>query len=90
MIEFSQIQVHCTPGGEDRLEDSVLAQNKISGFLRRWGLRVHCKTRPIHSMRVCRLVLVTSCLRLAFSINSGISLLFSKLFLFIIVISFFF
>ena len=34
-IGFSQIQVYCIPGEEDRLEDSVLAQSKISGFLRR-------------------------------------------------------
>ena len=39
MTGFSQMQVHCIPGEEDRLENSVLAQNKISGFLRRWVLR---------------------------------------------------
>ena len=41
--------MHCTPGGEDRLEDSVLAQKKTSGFPRRWVVRILCKTRPIHS-----------------------------------------
>ena len=58
--DFSQTQVYCIPGEEDHLEDSVLAQNKINGFLKRWVLRGQCKIRPVHShcnvMRVCCLV----------------------------------